>query len=105
AGEATATGAGAPVVMGIAAPAEELAQVSPETPLRVELAVADEPGLAGVVPIAFDGDRFYLAGKPIDVDLASNFTGGIRRLACDIHLLPPSTDAGTTRDLRRAARL
>ena len=105
AGEATATGAGAPVVMGIAAPAEELAQVSPETPLRVELAVADEPGLAGVVPIAFDGDRFYLAGKPVDVDLASNFTGGSRRLACDIHLLPPSTDAGTTRDLRRAARL
>lgn len=105
AGEATATGASSPVVMGIAAPADELAQISPDLPLRVELAVADEPNLAGVVPIAYDGARFYLAGKPVNVELAPSFTGGVRRLACDIHLLPPASDGGTTRDLRRAARL
>jgi hypothetical protein len=100
----------APVVMGIAATPDQLAVVTPEQPLRVELTVADEPGLAGIAPVGFDGVHFFLAGKPVDVDHHPTYTGGVRRLACTIDLLPPPVDQGehrgeVTRDLQRAVRL
>jgi hypothetical protein len=107
-GEATRPVAQSPVVMGIAAPADQLAAISPETPLRVELAVADEPGLAGIVPVGFDGVHFFLAGKPIDIDRRPTYTGGVRRLACAVQTLPGPIDHApgeVTRDLQRTVRL
>ncbi len=107
-GEATRLYASAPVVMGIAAPIDQLAAISPEQPLRVELAVADEPGLAGIVPIGFDGVHFFVAGKPIDIDQRPTYTGGVRRLACAIQTLPAPIDSAAgevTRDLQRTVRL
>jgi hypothetical protein len=101
----------APVVMGIAAAPEQLQMISPTQPLRVELTVADEPGLAGIAPIGFDGVHFFLAGKPIDIDHHPTYTGGVRRLACSITCLPTPADGGgesrgeVTRDLQRAVRL
>ena len=109
--EATWLHPSAPVVMGIAAAPDQLAMITPEQPLRVELTVADEPGLAGIAPIGFDGEHFFLAGKPIDVDHHPTFTGGVRRLACTISCLPsPVENVGesrgeVTRDLQRAVRL
>jgi hypothetical protein len=72
--------------------------------------VADEPGLAGIAPVGFDGAHFFVAGKPIDVDNHPTYTGGVRRLACTIYCLPPPVDHGEARgemarDLPRAVRL
>ena len=104
-----------PVVMGIAATPDQLQMISPEQPLRVELTVADEPGLAGIAPIGFDGEHYFLAGKPFDIDHNPTFTGGVRRLACTIDCLPASSPSSTepgiaqgdeaTRGLSRAVRL
>jgi hypothetical protein len=97
--------------MGIASTPDQLAMITPEQPLRVELTVADEPGLAGIAPIGFDGEHFFLAGKPIDVDHHPTYTGGVRRLACTISCLPtPVENVGesrgeVTRDLQRTVRL
>lgn len=107
-GEATRPVPAAPVVMGIAAPLDQLAMISPDQPLRVELAVADEPGLAGIVPIGFDGVHFFVAGRPIDIDQRPTYTGGVRRLACAVQLLPAPVDSSAgevTRDLQRTVRL
>jgi hypothetical protein len=98
----------APVVMGITAAADQFAMISPEQPLRVELTVADEPGLAGIAPIGFDGTHFFVAGKPLDIDHHPTYTGGGRRMACTIDCLPPLIETGEgegTRDLQRAVRL
>jgi pimeloyl-ACP methyl ester carboxylesterase len=101
----------APAVMGITSAADQLAMITPEQPLRVEVTVADEPGLAGIAPVGFDGVHFFLAGKPIDVDHHPTFTGGVRRLACTIDCLPAPADevaegrGEVTRDLQRAVRL
>jgi hypothetical protein len=117
-GEAVWLHPGSPVVMGIAAAADQLAAITPDQPLRVELTVADEPGLAGIAPIGFDGQAFFLAGRPIDVDQHPTYTGGVRRFACTIDSLPaPVESSGTlnnadpdnpnpvTRDLQRTVRL
>jgi hypothetical protein len=108
--EATWVHPTAPVVMGIHSTLEQLAMITHEQPLRVELTVADEPGLAGIAPVGFDGEHFFLAGKPIDVDHHPTYTGGVRRLACTIHLLPAPVESGVergeiTRDLQRTVRL
>lgn len=101
----------APVVLGIAAAPDQLAMITPEQPLRVELVVMDEPGLAGIAPVGFDGEHFFLAGRPLDVDHHPTYTGGVRRMACTIDCLPPPVEPvgpgrGTmTRDLPRAVRL
>ncbi len=109
--EATWVQPTAPVVMGIAAAPDQLAMISPDQPLRVEVTVADEPGLAGVAPVGFDGVHYFLAGKPLEVDQHPTYTGGVRRLACTVECLPPPADPGldtrgeVTRGLQRAVRL
>ena len=106
-GEATWLQPGHPVVMGISAAADQLEAITPDQPLRVELTVADEPGLAGIAPVGFDGQHFFLAGRPIDVDQHPTYTGGVRRLACTVDSLPvPIENPGeVTRDLQRTVRL
>jgi hypothetical protein len=99
---------GAAVVAAVAATAEELAAITPANPLRIEMTVADEPGLAGVVPIAYDGRHYSLAGRPAEVDHSPSYIGGTRRLACDVQRLPTPVEGGAgavTRDFKRAARL
>ena len=107
-GEATRTRPGAAVVAAVAATVAELAAITPAQPLRVEMTVLDEPGLAAVIPIAFDGRYYTLAGRPVDVDHSPNFIGGTRRLACDVQRLPAPVEGGggaVTRDFKRAVRL
>lgn len=108
-GEATRVQPAAPMVMGIAAPPDQLAQIGADQPLRVEMTVADEPGLAGVVPVAFDGQYYYVAGRPLAVGEPPVYAGGGRRVACAVTLLPaPVEGAGsaeTARDLARTVRL
>lgn len=106
--EATRSPARAPVVVGLAADAEHLAAIDPTHPIQVELPMDDEPGLAGIVPIAYDGQFFYLAGLPAPLNGRNAALPGQRRLACEIHFLPPpveSGDAPVGRDLKRTVRL
>ncbi|MCC9077557.1 caspase family protein [Litorilinea aerophila] len=94
-----------PAVLAIAAESAGLAQVSPEHPLRLELTVDDEPGLAGLVPVAFDGEFYFLAGRPAAVQSRSA-SSGQRRLAVTVEQLPPPVEEeADTRDLKRTARL
>ncbi|MCC6169768.1 MAG: caspase family protein [Caldilineaceae bacterium] len=97
-----------PVVVGLAAAGDHLASISPLRPLRVELPVDDEPDLAGIVPIAYDGQFFYPAGLPAPLGSPAAALPGRRRLACEIHFLPPPVEAGDDpvgRDLQRTVRL
>lgn len=106
AGESQSRRPGPPMVMGLVAPPEQLTAVTRDAPLRVEVPVADEPGLAGVAAVAYDGQHYYWAGLPALDDAIPTGADGVRRLACDLFHLPPVHDAGTPdRDLARAARL
>ncbi|RIK45636.1 MAG: hypothetical protein DCC57_16360, partial [Chloroflexi bacterium] len=106
--EATRGTGRTPVVVGLAAAGDHLASISPLRPLRVELPVDDEPDLAGLVPIAYDGQFFYLAGLPAPLGSRAAALPGQRRLACEIHFLPPPVEVGDDpvgRDLQRTVRL
>ena len=45
---------------------EQLSKISAETPLRIELSVEDDPSIAGIVPVAFDGEYYYMVGHPAE---------------------------------------
>ena len=101
-----------PAVVAIQGEASQLASVSPDAPLRLELSLPDEPGLAGLLPVAFDGQFYHLVGQAEDARSRSGAGEGQRRLAVAIQHLPPPQDqpdeAGQeeeTRDLKRTVRL
>lgn len=111
----TRSAIGSPGVLALNASPDDLAQISEENPLRLEMTLDEEPDLQGVLPIAFDGEHYFLAGQIDDATTGSRDPNR-RRVALSItHLpLPADTDAsgGTrtagdapTRDLKRTARL
>lgn len=107
-GESTRSSGRAPVVVGLAAAGNHLASINPTRPLQIELPVDDEPGLAGIVPIAYDGKFFYLAGLPAPNAGRAATQPGRRRLTCEIYFLPQPVEAGddpVSRDLKRTVRL
>ncbi|HRJ40327.1 MAG TPA: hypothetical protein PL105_00530, partial [Caldilineaceae bacterium] len=112
---ATRSAIGSPGVLAVNAPPEELAGISEENPLRLELTLDEEEDLQGVLPIAFDGEHYFLAGQIDDATTGSRDPNR-RRVALSITHLPLPADAdpgsGTrtagdvpTRDLKRTARL
>jgi len=111
----TRSAIGSPGVLAVNATPGELAQISAETPLRLELTLDEEEDLQGVLPIAFDGEHYFLAGQ-VDEPITGARDPNRRRLALTITHLPLPVDAdassGTrtagdapTRDLKRTARL
>ena len=108
-----------PAVVAIQGEPDQLASVSPEAPLRLELSLPDEPGLAGVLPVAFDGQFYHLVGQVDAPSARATAEEGQRRLAVSIQHLPPPQDqprdqaAGQangpeeaeSRDLKRTVRL
>lgn len=98
-----------PAVFTLSGEPDQLAQISPQQPLRLELTVDDEPDLAGVIPIAFDGEDFVLVGEMVPARTRSLPPAGSRRFAFAITHLPdpvdPPAGPGETRELRRTARL
>lgn len=105
-GEAQGARPGPPVVVGLTAAADQMEAVTRSTPLRLEVPVADEPGLAGVAAVAYDGRHFYWAGLPAPGGETAAAADGVRRLACDLFFLPPlMSTPEPARDLPRAARL
>jgi len=111
----TRTAVGSPGVLAINATPDELAQISEENPLRLELTLDEEDDLQGVLPIAFDGQHYFLAGQ-VDEPATGSRNPNRRRLALSITHLPlpadaapgdgaPTAGSAPTRDLKRTARL
>lgn len=111
----TRTAVGSPGVLAINAAPDELAQISEENPLRLELTLDEEDDLQGVLPIAFDGEQYFLAGQ-VEKAATGSRDPNRRRLALSITHLPLPADAAPgdeaptggsapTRDLKRTARL
>jgi len=123
----TRSAIGSPGVLAFNASPDELAQISEKNPLRLELTLDEEEDLQGVLPIAFDGEHYFLAGQ-IEEATTGSRDPNRRRVALSItHLpLPADTDASgaadsgaedsgaedsggagdaPTRDLKRTARL
>jgi pimeloyl-ACP methyl ester carboxylesterase len=94
-----------------------LEAITAENPLRLELTVEEEPDLAGILPVAFDGEFFYLAGQQAEPRSRSLSAAGRERMAVEITYLPspfalpesedgaPATVEAPTRDLKRTVRL
>ncbi len=105
-GETQRARPGPPVVVGLMAAPTQLEAITRAAPLRVEVPVADETGLAGVAAVAYDGVHFFWAGMPVPAMEASPTADGVRHLPCDLYFLPPlHSAAGAPRDLPRAVRL
>lgn len=111
----TRTAIGSPGVLAINAAPDELAAINEDNPLRLELTLSEEDDLQGVLPIAFDGEHYFLAGQ-IDEAATASRDPNRRRLALSITHLPLPADAvpgagsrtagdAPTRDLKRTARL
>jgi hypothetical protein len=107
-GEATPQGGSAPLVVEIAADAAQFTAISAAAPLQIELPVDDEPDLAGIVPVAFDGEFFYVVGKPVTALTQAMAEPGRQRMTCEVQFLPaPSGSASdaATLGLQRLVRL
>ncbi len=108
--------AGSPAVLALNTSPQQLAAVDADHPLRLSLTVDDEPDLAGILPVAYDGDYFYLAGQMAQTATRALDQPGSQRLAVEITDLPlPAGVDGSegartagdvaTRDLKRTVRL
>jgi hypothetical protein len=82
-----AEGVDAPLVLGITASPDQLQAIKAGAPLRLEAVVADEPGLAGLAAVAFDGEHYFMVGRPVESPRSRNPTGS-QRLAVEIDFLP-----------------
>ncbi|MFZ1754577.1 MAG: caspase family protein [Caldilineaceae bacterium] len=111
----TRSAIGSPGVLALNAAPDELAKISEENPLRLELTLDEEEDLQGVMPVAYDGEYYFLAGQ-IDEATTGARDPNRRRVALSITHLPLPADADTgggthtagdapTRDLKRTARL
>lgn len=76
-----------PGVLALSAEVDQFSAVSAEAPLRLEMSVKDEPDLAGILPIAFDGEYYYVVGHRVDAKTESQDVRK-RRMAVEITHLP-----------------
>ncbi|MDE0428743.1 MAG: caspase family protein [Caldilineaceae bacterium] len=76
-----------PGVLVLDTKSNQLSAISAETPLRIALSVENDPSIAGVVPVAFDGEYYYLVGHPVEAKTVSQ-NGNRRRMAMEITHLP-----------------
>ena len=80
-------GGGSPGVLVLDTSAKQLATISAESPLRIALSVENDPAIAGIVAVAFDGEYYYMVGHPTDAQNLSE-DGDRRRMAVEITHLP-----------------
>ncbi|MBI1293426.1 hypothetical protein GC175_00525 [bacterium] len=104
-------------VLAINSTPDQLSAIDEANPLRLEMTLDDEADLGGILPVAFDGEFFFLAGTSEDVSARALPAEGSRRLSVSITHLPLPADAETavggmrtagdvpTRDLKRTVRL
>ena len=84
--KAGAAGA-SPGVLVLDTSADQLATISEESPLRIALSVENDPDIAGIAAVAFDGEYYYMVGHPTDAQNLSQ-DGDRRRMAVEITHLP-----------------
>ncbi|MEZ4661015.1 MAG: alpha/beta fold hydrolase [Caldilineaceae bacterium] len=123
-GAGTRAASAAPAVLELESEPAQFASITPESPLELNFSVADEPDLAGILPIAHDGEFYYVAGASTTVDTTNGTTdesgdgaagtravGGGRQISVRIDSLPTPVDTpsdeetGETRDIKRTLRL
>ena len=80
-------GGGSPGVLVLDSSAEQLKTISAESPLRIALSVENDPDIAGIAAVAFDGEYYYMVGHPTDAQNLSQ-SGDRRRMAVEITHLP-----------------
>ena len=83
----SAGGGGSPGVLVLDTSAEQLSTISAESPLRIALSVENDPEIAGIAAVAFDGEYYYMVGHPTDAQNLSE-DGDRRRMAVEITHLP-----------------
>lgn len=117
-GAGTRAAGESPLLLTVESEEEQLASVTPDTPMQVELAVDDDPALRGIIPIGFDGENYYVVGSSeegtsSDAPGTRSVGSGQRTMRVNIGFLPPEgasqstepADPTQTRDLKRTARL
>lgn len=115
-GAGTRASSSAPAVLTLESEPAQLETITPETPLELTFSVADEPDLAGILPIAFDGEFYYVAGASTAEAAPSDAVGtraanAERQITVHIDSLPlpvantADADVGETRDIKRTLRL
>ncbi|MDE0465265.1 MAG: caspase family protein [Caldilineaceae bacterium] len=80
-------GGGSPGVLVLDTSAKQLSTISAESPLRIALSVENDPEIAGIAAVAFDGEYYYMVGHPTDAQNLSE-DGDRRRMAVEITHLP-----------------
>ncbi len=83
----SAGGGGSPGVLVLDTSAEQLSTISADSPLRIALSVENDPEIAGIAAVAFDGEYYYMVGHPTDAQNLSE-NGDRRRMAVEITHLP-----------------
>jgi hypothetical protein len=76
-----------PGVLVLDTSAEQLSTISADSPLRIALSVENDPDIAGIVAVAFDGEYYYMVGHPTDAQTLDQY-GNRRRMAVEITHLP-----------------
>ncbi|MEZ4710787.1 MAG: hypothetical protein R3A44_26555 [Caldilineaceae bacterium] len=119
-GAGTRAASAAPAVLELESEPDQFASITPESPLELNFSVADEPNLAGILPIAHDGEFYYVAGASsmdettdgsADAAAGTRAVGGQRQISVRIDTLPTPVDTpsseemGDTRDIKRTLRL
>lgn len=126
-GASTRAASPSPVVVTL--DGNQLASITSDTPLTLDVEVGDEPDLVGLLPIAFDGEYYYVVGETVSITDADETNADLpntaaktrsgarssrstRQVTVSIEQLPATIlnaegdDAATgTRSIGRTARL
>ena len=78
---------------------KQLSAISAETPLRIALSVENDPSISqALLPVAFDGEYYYLVGHPVEAKNLNPRKVSRRRMAMEITHLPiAGTGSGEAR--------
>ena len=99
-----------PVVLGFDAAPDQLQSITPDSPMTLEVNVENDPDIAGLLPIAYDGEFYYIAGEPAEATGTRSVAANKRSMAVTVDFLPvpeARDDDGEvgTRDLKRTVNL
>lgn len=100
----------APAVLELSAEPSQLQAITADDPMTLQVNVENDPNIAGLLPIAYDGEFYYIAGEPTPATGARSVASDKRSLAVSIDFLPvPDAKAddedADTRDLKRTVSL
>ncbi|MBP7964881.1 MAG: caspase family protein [Caldilineaceae bacterium] len=96
----------APAVLKFEAEPEQFQAITPADPMTLQVNVENDPNIAGLLPIAYDGEFYYIAGEPTAATGTRSVASDKQSMAVSIDFLPvPDADDVETRDLKRTVSL